>query len=299
METKSIPVSPAYGQGSSYPGHPSSEIEKFRSEFLQHDLHRLPTPFGGSLPPSVEGYPGLSTPYSGSSYYGQRSGMSQVDSLAHQRFEQPPSHMEHEKAFAKYFAEKSDMGLKLGQEPSKHPHAERMRPSSRDGHSHRPPFYPHASPLGFQSREPSNPSRSAKGSPFNNFRLGEMFAASRAQQMESGDIVPKDSKTPIGDSRRDGRREFGTPYGAPFFQPSFQYGNVGSSKGYPQRMSGQRSPYKHLSEMEKSRYPPSHSSSQAHGGPGGMLSANLVVTKADSLGYGSVHYDPRNPDGKK
>ena len=181
------------------------------------------------------------------------------------------------------------VSLKLAQEASKHPHADRLRPSSRDGHSNRPPFYAHASPLGFQSREPSSAPRSPKGSPFD-YRL--------AQRMES-DIIAKDAKSSIGDGRRDVRREFGHPYGSPFsFHPPFQYPGLSSSKPYSQRLSEQRSPYKHPSEMEKSRYP-SHSSNQAHSGPGGMLSANLVLTQADSLGYGSVHYENRNPDSKK
>ena len=268
-------VSPAYGQGSSFSTHPS-DIEKFRPEYLQHEPHRLPTPFGSSLP---DGYPGLPVPYSGSSYYGQRAGISQGESIAHQRFEQ---------LIASQMDAKYDKGvsLKLAQEASKHPHADRLRPSSRDGHSSRLPFYPHASPLGFQSREPSSAPRSPKGSPFD-YRL--------VQRMESG-IISKESKTPIGDSLRDVRREFGHPYG--FFTPPFQYQNLSSSKPYAQRLSEQRSPYKHPSELEKSRYP-THSSSQAHSGPGGLISANLILTQADSLGYGSVHYENRNPDSKK
>ena len=254
-------------------------MEKYRSDYL-HELHRLSTAYSGSIP---EGYPGLTLPYTGSSYYGQRPGISQADSIAHQRFEQMmSSHMEPEKEFAKY---EKGHPMKLAAEANKHPHADRLRPSSRDGHSSRPSFYPHASPHGFHSREPSSAPRSPKGSPFG-YRLGEMLAASRAQRIES-DIIAKDSKTPMGH-----------PYGSPFFQPSFQYPSLGSSKPYSQRMGEQRSPYKHPSEIEKSRYP-SHTSSQAHSGPGGMLSANLVLTQADSLGYGSVHYDNRNPDQKK
>ena len=188
------------------------------------------------------------------------------------------------------------MSSHMEQEANKHPHSDRLRPSSRDGHSHRPHFYPHASPLGFQSREPSSASRSPKGSPFG-YRLGEMLAASRTQRIEN-EIIAKDSKTPMGDGRRDARRDFAHPYSSPFFQSPFQYSNLGSSKPYSQRVNEQRSPYKHSSEMEKSRFP-SQASSQAHSGPGGMLSANLVLTQADSLGYGSVHYDNRNPDSKK
>lgn len=292
-------MSPAFGQSSSYPGHPSSDMEKFRSEYFQHDMARMPVPYAGSLLPSGEGYPGIPTSFPNSNYFRHRSGLSQAEAFAHHRFEQlMSSHMDQEKAFAKYAADKNDLSLKLGPEPSKPMAQDRMRPSSRDSHNHHPPYYPQASPLGFQGRDTGSHSRSPKSSPFG-FRPADMFVASRSQRMES-EMPPKDSKPPMGDGRRDIRRDYRPPYGSPFSQPSFQYPNLTSSvpgKSYSQRMSEQRSPYKHSAEQEKSRYP--HPSSQPPTGPGGMLSANLVLTKADGLGFGSMPYDNRNPDMKK
>ena len=179
--------------------------------------------------------------------------------------------------------------LKLAQEASKHSLSDRLRPSSRDGHTSRPAFFAHASPLSFQSREPGSASCSPKDNPLE-YRL--------PQRME-GDIMAKDSKSSIGDNRRDARRDpGGYSYGPQYFHRHLPYPSPTSSKPYPHRLNDQRSPYKHPSEMDKPRYP-SHSNSQAHSGPGGMLSANLVLTQADSLGYGSIHYENRNPDGKK
>jgi len=266
-DAKSIPV---YGQTSSFATHPS-EIEKFRPEYL-HEAHRFPLAFS-SLHDS---YPPLS------SYFAPRAAISQTEPMSHQRLEQMmSSHMD-----AKF---EKGMPLKLAQEASKHSLADRLRPSSRDGHTSRPAFYAHASPLSFQSREPGSASCSPKDNPLE-YRL--------SQRME-GDIIAKDSKSSLGDSRRDARRDpGGYSYGPPYFHRHFPYPSPTSSKPYPQRLSDQRSPYKHPSEMDKPRYP-SHSNSQAHSGPGGMLSANLVLTQADSLGYGSIHYENRNPDAKK
>ncbi len=284
-------MSPAFGQSSPY--HSSSDIDKIRSEYLQHDLSRLP--FGL---PSAEGYPGLPTSFPGGSYFGHRSGPSQADAIAHQRFEQLMSgHMDPEKAFSKYSAEKNELSLKLGPESSKMPPQDRMRGSGREGHSHRPPYYPQASPLGFQSREAGSATRSPKSSPFG-FRPSEMFPSSRSQRPES-EPQPKEAK-PI-DNRRDMRREYGmSSYSSPFFQPPFQYpmNSNAPGKGYAPRVSEQRSPYKHNPDADKPRYQ-GHPGNPPQTGPGGMLSANLVLTKADGLGFGSMPYDSRNPDGKK
>eukprot|EP00794_Sanderia_malayensis_P009849 gene9849-10859_t len=297
FESKGIPMSPAFGQSSQFHPHPhaSSEIDKLRSEYMQHDISRIPVPFGGSLlPSSAEGYPGLPTSFPSTSFFGH-SGHRSIPS---QRFDQI---VDQDKAYAKYTAEKSELGFKHAHESSKMATQDRMRVSSRDHHSHRSPYYHQASPLGYQSRESaSGPTRSPKSSPFG-YRPGDIFSTSRSQRIDNEAQV-KDTKPNPGDNRREIRRDYGMPpYTAPFYQAPFQYPSISSNvtpKSYSQRMSEQRSPYKHASDVEKNRYQP-HPGNQPQSGPGGLLSANLVLTKADSLGFSSMPYDNRNAEGKK